>query len=120
MTVVEGISTNIVIPCNLVHFTGALYWKINDLIYDLYSVPGFIVDGYSSITLPTASKRMDGYIFQCLALENDNLLQGDTTTLQVIDGTYSTITSEKVHVNSQSEHDSCHTTIYYWLQMSIA
>lgn len=70
--VVEGISTNVAIPCDLFGFSGALYWRIEGLTYDLYSIPGFIVDGYASITLPTVDRRVNNYTFQCLALDNSS------------------------------------------------
>lgn len=87
--VVEGLSINVNIPCNLNQQTGALYWKINDLIFDLYSVPElFETNGYAGLTIPRAHRGMDGWRFQCFTVAdvNSDFNLGELTILTVLYG----------------------------------
>lgn len=75
-----------VIPCNLNDFTGPIYWLINDLIYDLYSVPGYIIYDFSAIILPRVGRRLNGYTFQCFTFVNSERRLGDIIHLTVLFG----------------------------------
>lgn len=79
------------IPCSLNNFPGPLYWIIDELIYELYSVPGFIVNGLEAITIPTVDRTLDGQSFQCLTFHNSSPVDprlGSLTTLRVFYGTF--------------------------------
>lgn len=89
-TVVEGISTNVDILCNLDRQTDALYWKINHLVYDLYNVPKiFTILEYKALSLAEVDRRMNGWRFQCFTI-NPNIEEylnlGRITVLTVIYG----------------------------------
>ena len=86
----EGISTNVNILCDLDRQFYPLYWRIQESIYDLYTVPEiFIVRDHEAITLPTVDRRMDGWRFQCFMVEPNNedyINPGVITELSVIYG----------------------------------
>lgn len=97
-TVVEGISTNIDILCNLDRRTDALYWKINHLIYDLYSVPKiFTILEHEALSLAEVDRRMNGWRFQCFTINPNiegGLNLGRITVLVVVYGKYNYIASD--------------------------
>lgn len=87
--VVEGLSSNINIPCDLDRQFHPVYWKIQGRVYDLYSIPRiFEMISHESITLPTVDRRMNGWTFQCFAIDpaNEGLNEGTYTTLTVLYG----------------------------------
>ena len=89
LTVVEGISANVNIPCNLNLETGSLYWEINGLIFDLYSVPEqFATDGYVGLVIPSVHRGMNGWTFQCFTVADarSGFNLGELTILEVIIG----------------------------------
>ena len=87
---VEGISTNINIPCNLGRLGAAPLWKVNGTLYELTSLPSYImVDSFSLITIPTVTIGLNNTTFQCVIYDADrpnNLLPGTITRLIVIPG----------------------------------
>jgi hypothetical protein len=91
-TVVEGLSSNVDIICNLDRQFHPLYWSIEDRIYELYHVPEiFSSISVEAITLESVSRRMDGWRLQCFALDpsrEDGVMAGVITTLEVLYGTY--------------------------------
>ena len=90
-TVVEGLSTNIEIPCSLDRHLHPLYWNITDKVYELFSVPAvFTARSPDAITLASISRRMDGWGLYCFAIDptNENgVIAGVTTVLNVLHGT---------------------------------
>lgn len=73
ITVVEGFSTNTNIPCELNGHIEPLYWRINELVYDLFSVPTkFVADGYVRLIIYRVNRHMDGWAFQCFTLNDMN------------------------------------------------
>ena len=89
-TAVEGISTNINIPCNLGRLRAAPLWKINGILYELTSLPSYIiVESFSLITIPTVTIGLNNTTYQCVIYDEDrpnNLLPGIITRLIVISG----------------------------------
>ena len=93
ITAVEGISTNINIQCDLNRHNNALYWRINDRDYDLYSVPDiFIIDGYEVLTLKNVNRNMNGWRFFCFTVSIDSnnelrsIRRGQVAELTVVHG----------------------------------
>ena len=86
----EGISTNVNILCDLDRQFYPLYWRIQERIYDLYTIPEiFIVSFHGAIALPTVDRRMDGWRFQCFTVEPNNkdyLNSGAITELRLVYG----------------------------------
>ncbi len=89
-TAVEGRSRNVVILCDLDRSFHPLYWDIQGLVYDLYSIPKiFDVFTHEAITLPSVDRRMDGWRFQCFTVDLTNpegLNPGLITTLTIFYG----------------------------------
>jgi hypothetical protein len=87
-TVVEGLSSNVDIICNLDRQFHPLYWSIADRIFELYNVPEiFSSISVEAITLGSVSRRMDGWRLQCFALDpssENGRIAGVTTTLDVL------------------------------------
>ena len=73
------------ISCDL---TGWVYWKINGLIYsrdglpDIYNIEG------NNLILPRVDRTLDGYTYQCLAVERNGERLGSITILRVVYGMY--------------------------------
>ena len=88
LVAVEGLSANVNILCNLDHETGPLYWRINGLVFDLYSVPeAFEAEGYVGLVIPRVHRGMDGWTFQCFTVadaRNSYFNLGELTILTVI------------------------------------
>jgi hypothetical protein len=69
-TVIEGLSNNVDIICNLDRQFYPLYWSIKDRIFELYNVPEiFSLISVEAITLESLSRRMDGWRLYCFALD---------------------------------------------------
>ena len=89
-TAVEGISTNINIQCNLGRQRAAPLWKINGTLYELTSLPSYIiVDSFSLITIPTITIDLNNTTFQCVSYDEDSpnkLLLGTINRLTVVPG----------------------------------
>ena len=68
--VVEGVDTNVVIPCDLnSQMDAAPFWRINDRVYDFFHVPAYFrVESY--ITIPEVSLSLNNYIFQCVLIDH--------------------------------------------------
>lgn len=90
--VVESLSININILCDLDRVFHPLYWKIQARVYDLDSIPEiFTMISDGSITLPMVDRRMDGWRFQCFTIDPNNeggLNEGLITTLDVLYGLF--------------------------------
>lgn len=90
-TAVAGISTNINIGCNLNRQQAAPFWRINNTVYELFSISctflpaGVIpvVDSYSGLTIPRPIVDLDGVIFQCALFGEDRMIYGTKTRLIV-------------------------------------
>ena len=90
-TVVEGLSRNVNIPCNLHRPTNSLpYWNISGYIYELFSLPSsFKADGPEAITIPTVDRSLDSLTLQCLVIDTDSdegFMVGQFTILTVVSG----------------------------------
>ena len=68
----EGVSSNIIIPCSLGRGEEAPFWIINDIVYELFSVPQYlIVESFSELTIRVVILDLNNTIFQC-ALYDEN------------------------------------------------
>ena len=87
-TVVEDLSTNIDIICNLDRQLHPLYWSIAGKVYELYSVPAiFTTTSPEAITLASVNRRMNGWRLLCFSVgATDHVIAGVTTVLHVIYG----------------------------------
>lgn len=102
-TVVEGVSRNVNILCNLDLRPDTLYWNITDRVYDLYSVPEiFTFYGQEQLIIPDVNRRMDNWSFQCFNIGR-NRLNGQTTVMTVLfSGKYN------IAIQISYVHDSYH------------
>ena len=84
--VLEGLSTNIDILCDLDRQLHPQYWEIRGRVYDLYSIPEvFEVRGHEAIRLPNVDRRMDGWTFRCFTIVDETrLMLGLETRLVVV------------------------------------
>lgn len=88
-TAVEGVSTNINIPCNLGRREGAPFWFINGTVYELFQIPIFFpsipnVDSFTHLTIPEVRLELNNTFFQCAILdENDFYRLGNAIKLIV-------------------------------------
>ena len=89
-----GVSTNIVINCDLARQDEAPFWMINGSIYELFSIPhSFLSNGvpviptvnsFATITIPQVTTDLSGTVFQCgLFEDNDLVLDARRTRLIV-------------------------------------
>lgn len=88
ITVVDGVSTNVNILCNLDEQANTiLYWNISGLVFDLSSIPDiFVINGHESITIPAVDRRMDNWTFQCCTVNPTGVNLGITSSLRVLYG----------------------------------
>ena len=88
---VEGVSTNIIIPCNL-QLDVAPFWIVNGSVYELFNsllyglIP--VVGRFTGLTIPVVTQDLDGIIFQCATFnENGRTILGGGIRLRVQPGT---------------------------------
>ena len=63
-------SENVDILCNIGRQHQPLYWRIQERIYDIDSVPGFfLVQGHDGLKIPTVDRRLNGWRFQCFTVD---------------------------------------------------
>jgi hypothetical protein len=79
---VEGLSTNIIIPCTL-RLDVAPLWIINGSVYELFSIPQIFLRGtipevssFAALVIPQVFLNLTGLTFQCASFGDDG-----TTTL---------------------------------------
>ena len=86
-TVVEGLSVNVDILCNIDRQLHPLYWKIQGKIYDLDSIPEFFdVHGHEALNLQNVDRRLNGWSFQCFTIDtstSEGVYSGLITRLTV-------------------------------------
>ena len=92
---VEGLSTNIIIPCNL-QLDVAPFWIVNGSVYELFNIPLSlpyvipVVDRFTGLTIPVVTLDLDEIIFQCATFnENGRTILGGGIRLRVHPGTLS-------------------------------
>ena len=85
-TAVEGVSTNINIPCNLGGEVEAPFWFINGTSHELFSIPLNVpyipmVDSFAGLTIPVVTLNLSETVFQ-YAIYNDDRRLGAGKILQ--------------------------------------
>jgi hypothetical protein len=92
LTVIDGVSTNIAIPCNLGVQGIAPFWIINGSIYELLNIhtflPGVTIKSFSLLTIAVGTRDLDGVTFQCGVAFGDTVLYGSIIRITVISSEY--------------------------------
>ena len=89
-TVVEGISANVMILCDLHMQMTAPFWRINDHVFDIFHVPVYFkAESYTALTIPEVSRSFNNYTFQCILIDHTTdpirEIHGILTELTVIE-----------------------------------
>ena len=68
--VFEGLSGNVDLLCNIGRQHQPQYWRIQERIYDLDSIPEFfLVQEHGGLRIPRVDRRLNGWRFQCFAID---------------------------------------------------
>jgi hypothetical protein len=92
---VAGVSTNVIIPCNLGLQNRTPFWYINGSVHELFSIPHSflsdvtpavipVVESYAALDIPIVTLQLDGTTFQCAVFSRNDLVMGLTTRLTVV------------------------------------
>ena len=89
-TAVAGASTNVNIPCNLVIGEEAPFWLINDISYELFSIPLYFpyiptVESFSQLTIPVVPLELNNTHFQCASYDEDGSDHRGTAVLLLVE-----------------------------------